>query len=208
MSTPCDGSQARLLEHLRDRVPPSVLAAVAAVDRRRFVPAALHDQAWEDRALPIDAGQSISQPSLVAQMAALVDPRPGDRVLDVGTGSGYHAAVLAQLGRTVVSIERHAELSRAAAASLATAGVGNVQLVIGDGGGGHPAGAPYDVISVAATVTGEVPPALIDQLADGGRLLLPIRDGEERLLLIRRDGDRLTRTPHGRVRFVPFLTTP
>lgn len=201
-----DGSRKRLLEQLRDQVPASVLRAVASLDRRCFVAEALRDQAWNDQALPIEAGQTISQPSLVARMVALVDPQTEDRVLDVGTGSGYAAALLARLGRSVVSIERHPELSRQAAANLAAAGVTNVQLVVGDGAGGHAAGAPYDVISVAATVEGDIPAALIDQLDDGGRLLVPVRGGGERLLLIRRDGERLIESEHDAVRFVPFVT--
>lgn len=196
-----------MLEQLRDRVPVSVLTAMASVDRRWFVPEALRDQAWEDHALAIEAGQTISQPSLVARMAALVDPQPGDRVLDVGTGSGYGAAILARLGESVVSVERHAELSRQAAANLSAAAVENVELVLGDGALGHAARAPYDVISVAATVERKVPTALLEQLADGGRLLVPVRDGSERLVLVRRERKRLIKTEHGAVRFVPLVSS-
>src|SRR4051795_9622623 len=118
-----------LLKSLRRRrLDPAVLAAVAAVPREAFVPAELRERAWEDVALPIGAGQTISQPSLVAHMVALLRLGAADRVLDVGTGSGYHAALLARLAAHVWSVERHAELSQAAARSLGAAGVSNVTL--------------------------------------------------------------------------------
>lgn len=126
----------RLLDALRGRIPERVLAAVASIDRRGFVPEELRGQAWEDCSLPIGHGQTISQPSLVAQMVALIEPPAGGRVLDIGTGSGYHAAVLSRLCDRVVSVERHPQLSRTAAANLAAAGVTNVELLVGDGSAG------------------------------------------------------------------------
>src|SRR3954454_3358380 len=132
-----------LLESLkRRRLDPSVLAAVADVPREAFLPPGLSDRAWEDGALPIGAGQTISQPSLVAHMVELLDLRGADRVLDIGTGSGYHAAVLARLAAQVWSIERHAELSAAAGRSLAAAGVGHVALRGGGGTAGWAGEAP------------------------------------------------------------------
>ena len=199
--------RAELLESLHHRrLPPRVIAAMGDVPREAFVPPSLIGRAWEDGALPIGSGQTISQPSLVAHMVALLGLRETDRVLDVGTGSGYHAAVLARLASHVWSIERHAELSDAAARSLAAAGVGNVTLRVGDGTVGWPEEAPFDAVNVAATGEAGVPRALLDQLADGGRLVAPVRDrGDERLVLLRRRGDRFERSEHGAVRFVPLV---
>jgi protein-L-isoaspartate(D-aspartate) O-methyltransferase len=128
-----------------------------------------------------------------------------ERVLDVGTGSGYHAAVLARLAAEVVSIERHAELSRLAGEALSAAGVENVRLVVGDGAEGFPPAAPYDAVNVAAACPGRVPPALEAQLADGGRLVAPVGDRDQELVLVTRRGERLVRRPAGAVRFVPLV---
>ena len=136
-----------LRPHIRDE---RVLAAIAAVPRTAFVPPERAVEAWANQALEIGCGQTISQPLVVARMAELLDVRPGDRVLDVGTGSGYHAAILAALGGHVWSVERHAELSAAAARALEAAGVRGVELVVGDGSDGLPAHGPYDAVNVAA----------------------------------------------------------
>ena len=191
---------AALATHVADE---RVLAAIASVPRDRFVPRAHRAQAWADEALPIGGGQTISQPRVVAIMCALLDVGPGDRVLDVGTGSGYHAAVLAALGARVVSIERDPRLSERAARTLGDAGVTGVRLLVGDGTRGHPAGGPYDAINVAASARERVPPALEDQLAPGGRLVAPVG---ERLVLVRRlpDGG-ISRVDAGGVRFVPLI---
>lgn len=179
------------------------MAAIAAVPRDAFVPPDQAHRAWANEALPIPGGQSISQPLVVAHMCALLDVRPGDRVLDVGTGSGYHAAVLAALGGRVWSIERDAELSALAARQLTAAGVAGVELLTGDGTLGHPAAAPYDAINVAAAAAGAVPPALEEQLAPGGRLVLPV---DQTLVVVRREPDgRLRRADAGSVRFVPLI---
>src|SRR3954470_22294128 len=181
-----------LLGSLRRRgLDELVVEAVARVARELFVPADLRERAWEDGALPIGAGQTISQPSLVAYMVALLDLRGGERVLDIGTGSGYHAAVLAQIAGHVWSVERHDALSALAATALRDAGVENVTLVVGDGSRGCPEYAPYHAINVAAAVEGQLPGPLVDQLIDGGRLVAPMRNGEERLVVVRRSGDRL-----------------
>lgn len=198
--------KAALIRELARRIRDErVLAAIAAVPRDVFVPPDLRHEAWQNTSLPIGAGQTISQPYVVARMCELLALRGDESVLDVGTGSGYHAAVLARLAARVVSIERHAPLSREAAAALAEAGVRNVELVVGDGTLGHPAAAPYDAINVAAGTARGIPPALLEQLADGGRLVIP-SGAAQRLVLVRRHGDRLERERHDPVRFVPLVT--
>jgi protein-L-isoaspartate(D-aspartate) O-methyltransferase len=195
-----------LLASLRPRVTDErVLAAVAAVPRELFVPSALQRLAYVDRPLPIGGGQTISQPSLVARMCELLDLADDDIVLDVGCGSGYHAALLSRLCRHVYGIELDPDLAEQAASSLARAGIENVTLVAGDGAAGLPAHAPYDAINVAATATGEVPAALEGQLTIGGRLIAPVDcDGREHLHLVRRRADGLERTLLDAVRFVPL----
>jgi protein-L-isoaspartate(D-aspartate) O-methyltransferase len=200
-----DDPREQLLERLRPHVADArVLEAMRAVPRERFVPRHLRAEAWDNCALPIGSGQTISQPLVVARMCELLALRGGERVLDVGTGSGYHAAVLARLVEHVWSVERHAKLSAAASDVLAAIGVANVTLLIGDGAEGHPEAAPFDAINVAAAM-GEVPAALVDQLADGGRLVGPVDDGDQRLVLLRRTPDGVDRTLHERVRFVPLV---
>lgn len=198
----------RLLRELSGQIRDErVLAAIAAVPRDLFVPPRERRRAWENRALGIGRGQTISQPAVVARMCQALDVQPGHRVLDVGTGSGYHAAVLATLGARVWSIERHRPLSEQAARNLEAAGVEGVELLVGDGRRGHPQTAPYHGISVAATAEGGVPGALLEQLDSDGRLVAPVRDADgERLVLIRRRPDGgLERTDLEAVRFVPLL---
>jgi protein-L-isoaspartate(D-aspartate) O-methyltransferase len=196
----------RLVSELRKRISDErVLAAVRRVPRDRFVPEELLGDAWDNIPLPIGCGQTISQPLVVARMIELLELRGDETVLDVGTGSGYHAALLAQLAAHVWSIELHAELSERAGRALAASGVGNVTLVVGDGTRGLPAQAPFDAINVAAAAGGCVPGALIDQLADGGRLVAPVEDGDQRLVLIRHRAGRFTSTELERVRFVPLV---
>jgi len=189
--------------HVRD---PRVLEAIRDVPREAFVPLERREEAWENVPLPIGAGQTISQPLVVARMLDLLELRGDERVLDVGTGSGYHAALLARLAGHVWSVERHPELSAGAAQALAGMGVRNVALVVGDGAQGLPEAAPFDAINVAAAAPGgAVPPALAEQLAPGGRLVAPVADGEQRLVLLRRTGDELHETALERVRFVPLV---
>jgi protein-L-isoaspartate(D-aspartate) O-methyltransferase len=182
-----------------------VLAAIAAVPRESFVPDELRPQAYADRALPIGQGQTISQPYMVATIAAALELRGGERVLDVGTGSGYQAAVLAELAAEVVSIERVPELAEQARATLARAGYENVDVTVGDGTLGVPERAPYDGIAVAAAAPSP-PEALYEQLAPGGRLVVPVGTRNDQWLEV------VTRSPHGPdrrrtvpCRFVPLL---
>jgi protein-L-isoaspartate(D-aspartate) O-methyltransferase len=188
---------------------PALLAAMRAVPRERFVAPRLADCAYDDRALPIDAGQTISQPYIVALMIAGAGIGPGDHVLEVGAGSGYAAAVLGQVAREVIAIERHPELARAAADRIAALGYSNVQIVEGDGTLGWPAAAPFDAFLVAAGA-GLVPPALVEQLRPGGRLVMPLGHGwgGQSLVKLTRDGDgTLTRQTLCAVRFVPLIGT-
>ena len=196
----------RLMQALRRHVADErVLEAVAAVPRERFVPPDLRDDAWENIPLPIGSGQTISQPLVVARMCELLELQGDETVLDVGTGSGYHAAILARLARHVYSIEVHESLSRLAAESLREAGVENVTLAVGDGSRGMPEHAPYEAINVAAAAVRRIPEALADQLAPGGRLVAPVEDGEQRLVVARRVEDDVTLTELERVRFVPLV---
>lgn len=183
---------------------PAVLATMRQVPRGEFVPEGLRHRATEDGPLPIGHGATISQPYVVAAMAEAARIRPGHRVLDVGTGSGYQAAVLASLGADVVSIERVPELAASAADRLARLGYA-VEVVVGDGHRGWPARAPYDRIVVAAAPE-RVPDALLDQLhRDGGRLVIPVgSEDDQELLVLERDGDRFTRKRLFQVLFVPL----
>jgi protein-L-isoaspartate(D-aspartate) O-methyltransferase len=182
-----------------------VVRAIAAVSRELFVPAPYRAAAYVDAPLRIGLGQTISQPAVVARMVELLELAPTDRVLDVGTGSGYHAAVLSRLCAHVWGVELHDQLARRAARSLRRAGIENVTVVAGDGALGLPAQAPFDAINVAATAVGIVPDALERQLAVGGRLVAPIADGDgEHLVLVRRLADGFERTWLEPVRFVPL----
>jgi protein-L-isoaspartate(D-aspartate) O-methyltransferase len=199
----------RLMRELRPHVADHrVLAAMAEVPRDRFVPPELRDDAWENIPLPIGAGQTISQPLVVARMCELLQLSGDETVLDVGTGSGYHAAVLARLAARVYSIEVHEPLSRMAAENLRAARVENVTLTVGDGRAGLPAHAPFDGINVAAAAGGSIPPDLADQLADGGRLVAPVENGEQRLVVAHRTPEGVTLRRLERVRFVPLVRRP
>jgi len=185
----------------------AVLAAMIAVPRDAFVAADLRGSAYADDALPIEAGQTISQPYIVGRMTELLRVGPGDRVLDIGTGSGYQAAVLAELGCAVVSIERHASLAATARDRLARLGYGGrVEIRVGDGSVGDPGGAPWRGILVAAAAPG-VPAVLREQLdPDGGRLVIPVGDRDrQELIVVERRGDTWTETSDGPVVFVPLI---
>jgi protein-L-isoaspartate(D-aspartate) O-methyltransferase len=183
-----------------------VMEALAAVPREQFVPPELRGEAWDNAPLPIGASQTISQPLVVARMLELLELEPTDRVLDVGTGSGYHAALLAHLAEHVWSVERHAELTEQARANLRATGADNVTLVVGDGSRGYAPAAPYDAINVAAAAWGRVPSALEAQLAPGGRLVAPVDGHGQRLVLVRQDDrGRVRRQWLEPVRFVPLV---
>jgi protein-L-isoaspartate(D-aspartate) O-methyltransferase len=211
-----DAVRARMVQRLRaDGITDEgVLAAFGAVLRHRFVDSALATQAYEDTSLPIGLGQTISKPSVVARMLALLGDTPAararghlGRVLEIGTGCGYQTALLAHLARQVISIERLRPLHEKARAHLDDSrGHNRIRLVWGDGRAGHGPQAPYDGI-IAAAGGEDLPPAWLDQLADGGRLVAPMQEaGSQRqsLLVVDRDGDRYTRQRHEGVLFVPL----
>ena len=186
---------------------PALLAALRTVPRELFVTPGDEQSAYQDRALPIEAGQTISQPYIVALMIAAADIGADDRVLEVGAGSGYAAAVVGQMAREVIAIERHAALAELAAARMAELGCANVRIVSGDGTLGWPAGAPYDAILVAAAGE-DIPPALVDQLKPGGRLVIPLGGrwaGQTLVKLTRQPDGSLARERLCAVRFVPLV---
>lgn len=187
---------------------PRVLDAIAVVPRERFVPDDLAEHAYDDGPLPIGEGQTISQPFIVALMAQAADLRPGDRVLEIGTGSGYGAAVLSRLAAAVWSVERRAPLAARARRTLRDLGYGNVEVVVGDGTLGWPDAAPYDAVVVTAGAP-TVPDALVDQLAPGGRLVIPVGTASDRqeLLRVRATASGTSREELGSVRFVPLVGT-
>jgi len=183
-----------------------VLEAMAATPRERFVPGVPASLAYDDRALPIDAGQTISQPYMVARMTELLRVQPGHRVLEIGTGSGYQAAVLARLGGHVTSIERLPDLAESARAALADAGIGGVDVRVGDGSIGEPEGAPWDGIVVTAAAP-SIPDPLREQLADGARLVIPVgpREQQELIVVERRGQNDWQEWSDGAVVFVPLV---
>jgi protein-L-isoaspartate(D-aspartate) O-methyltransferase len=182
---------------------PRVLLAMATVPRHLFVPEESMKQAYDDGPLPIEEGQTISQPYIVAFMTEAIRPRPTDRVLEVGTGSGYQAAVLATLVAEVFSIEIHPALMKTAQRRLADLGFTNVTLRTGDGYRGWPEAAPFDAIIVTAA-TPAVPQPLVDQLKPGGRMVLPVGSGDQELVRIVRSPRGVEREPLLPVRFVPM----
>jgi protein-L-isoaspartate(D-aspartate) O-methyltransferase len=184
-----------------------VLRAMSTIPRELFVSDAQRENAYADEALPIPAGQTISQPYMVARMTELLDPRPGDRVLEIGTGSGYQTAILAILGAAIVSIERQPELAITARERLARLGLGGaVEIRVGDGSVGDPAGAPYDGIVVTAAAPA-IPPSLREQLSPaGGRLVIPVGDRHrQELMLVVRHGNEWHDRDEGPCIFVPLV---
>lgn len=205
------GDLDRLREHMvaeqiaqRGVADRRVLEVLRRVPRHCFVPLELETQAYEDRPLPIGKGQTISQPYMVACMTELLALKPRDRVLEIGTGSGYQTAVLANLSARIVTVERHAELQERAQATLHQLGYNNITFVCGDGSLGWARKAPYDAILVTAG-SPDVPPALLEQLAEGRRLVCPVGDRRrQQLLRITKQGSGFVTTIHTDCVFVPL----
>ncbi len=184
----------------------AVLAAVERIPRESFVPEAFHDQAYEDKALPIGQGQTISQPQVVALMTQALDLTPRHKVLEIGTGSGYQSAVLARLSRRVYTIERHRALLAEAERRFAALRIHNITAIAGDGMKGWPAQAPFDRIIVTAAAAG-MPETLLAQLAVGGIMVLPLgpERADQELIRVRRLETEITTEKLCDVRFVPLL---
>jgi protein-L-isoaspartate(D-aspartate) O-methyltransferase len=182
-----------------------VLDAMLRVPRHEFAPERYRDQAYEDHPLPIGEGQTISQPYIVARMLEALSLKPTDRVLEVGTGSGYLTALLSELAAQVFSVERHGALADAATELLARMGYSKVRVIVGDGSQGHAEGAPYDAIIVSAAAA-EVPRALLQQLAEGGRMMIPVGPADsQQLQLIRKVNGQPRTSLHELCRFVPLV---
>lgn len=201
------GARRRLVETLQTKgiSDLAVLRAFDLTPRHLFIPSGLQHRAYEDSALPIGNGQTISQPSTHATYLELLRLTGRERVLEIGTGSGYQTALLSHLAAQVFSIERVAALLDRAREALRTAGARNISLLAGDGTLGWREYAPFDAILVTAGAP-EIPPPLAEQLSDGGRLLIPLGGKEEQTLtLVTRAGSTLERRPVGPARFVPLL---
>jgi len=204
-----DRGQARRAEMVLTQIEargvqqPCVLDAMRRVPRERFVPAPLENDAYRDGPLSIGRGQTISQPYIVALMTALIDPKPDMRVLEIGTGSGYQAAILAECVADVFTIEIIPELGRQAAERLAGLSYTNIHPRVGDGYDGWPDEAPFDGIVVTAAPS-QIPEPLLDQLAIGGRLVIPVGRGSQDLVVVTRTEQGLEQRVETPVRFVPM----
>ena len=191
----------------RNGIDESVLVAMSEVRREVFVPREFRYGAdpYGDHPCAIGHGQTISQPFIVAYMTQRLDVRPGMRILEIGTGSGYQAAILAEMGAEVYTMETVPAMARHARAVLATEGYGRVHVWCGDGYAGWPGGAPFDAILVACAPK-TIPPALVEQLAGGGRLILPVGQELQRLVILEKEGHSVTETNDIPVRFVPMVS--
>ena len=201
------GYRAQLVETLRGKGinDLAVLKAIAEVPRHLFVPAGVRHRAYEDSPLPIAQGQTISQPFVQATYLQALELKGDEKVLEVGTGSGYQTALLAKLAAMVFSIERHGPLAQEAKAVLDRVGITNVSIMVGDGTLGWRPYAPYDAILVAAA-SPDIPEPLLDQLAEGGRLVIPIGGRQtQKLVMVERHGNEYTRHKLADVRFVPLV---
>lgn len=199
--------RAMVYEQIRDRgvSSPRVLGAMLVVPRHEFVPAELIHDAYKDQPLPIGEGQTISQPFMVAAMTEALELTGGERVLEVGTGSGYQAAVLSLLAREVYTVETHASLALAAQQRLERLGYANVHVHTGDGTLGLGEFAPFDAIVVAAAAP-HLPPPLVEQLAEGGRLVIPVgQPDQQELFQVRKTGGSTTSRVLHYCRFVPLV---
>ena len=184
---------------------PRVLEALLHVPRHQFVPPSKVDEAYEDRPIAIGDSETISQPYIVAAMTQAANPQPGEKALEVGTGSGYQAAILAALGAEVFTIERNSVLSESARARLTALGCNRVTLLSGDGSEGYPPAAPFDIILVTAAAP-DIPPVLPRQLCEGGRLVLPVGDlTQQDLTLAIKQGDRYLKRILDPCKFVPLI---
>ena len=183
---------------------PATLAAMRAVPRHEFLPLRLRDEAYMDYPLPIGHGQTISQPYIVAFMTEAIRPQPGEKILEIGAGSGYQAAVLAAAGAEVYTVEIVAPLAEMARQNLARLGYDKARVLHADGFRGWPEHAPYDAI-VVTCAPDRIPPALVEQLRDGGRMIIPVGSGlEQELVLLRKHGDKIEKDSVLPVRFVPM----
>jgi protein-L-isoaspartate(D-aspartate) O-methyltransferase len=184
---------------------PRVLAVMQEIPRHLFIPPPYDRAAYDDNPLPIGSGQTISQPYIVALMTELLHPKATDSVLEIGTGSGYQAAILSRLVRKLTTVERITPVANLARTNLTSIGIDNVVVIEGDGTLGHPSNAPYDGIIITAA-TPDVPQPLIDQLADGGTLVAPVggRDIQD-LITLHKKGGSCIQESHGGVRFVPLI---
>lgn len=203
--------RSQLIEHLREHghlYSTRVTKAMKTVPRHEFVPTAVRDRAYEDEPLAIGRDQVITAPHLVAQMSELLELRPGQTVLEVGTGSGYHAAVIAEIvgPENVFTIERISDLAKTARDALVRTGYGDVTVVVADGSRGLPCHPPFDRINVTAG-SRDVPSPLLDQLAEDGRMVIPLgpREGPHELFLVTKLNGRIERWSYGGVRFVPLI---
>ncbi len=199
-----EAARKRMVREQLSDLPPGVRAAMGRVPRHEFVPAGEQSLAYADRPLPLGCAQTISQPWIVGLMTAQLDPQPSDRVLEIGTGSGYQAAVLAELAAEVFTIEIVASLAQRAEGTLRRLGYDHVYLRVGDGFGGWPEAAPFDAVLVTCAPE-QVPTPLVQQLREGGRLSIPIGPpGDQELYAFDKRGQQLIERARLPVRFVPM----